>query len=216
MEFKALRDKMVETQIVQRGITDTRVIAAMRKVPRHEFVSPRDIPLAYDDMPLSIGEGQTISQPYMVAVMTQSLELKGEDRVLEIGTGSGYQAAILAEICDEVYTIERKEELARRAEHLLKNLSYHNIKVKVADGSMGWEENILFDAIVVTAATPTPLDNLMSQLKDNGRMVLPIGDRLGQVLTLMTKHKDRNERKEICHCVFVPLVGRFGWNKEVW
>ncbi len=204
---------MVETQIVARGIHEPCVIEAMRKVPRHEFVFEKDTREAYEDAPVSIGEGQTISQPYMVALMTEALALKGDDRVLEIGTGSGYQAAVLAQVCREVYSIERIEKLALRAEATLTKLGYANIKIKVADGSLGWPEKIFFDAIIVTAASPALLENLLDQLKDNGRMVVPIGDRGGQTLMVFSKKKEGVNKNEICRCVFVPLIGAYGWQE---
>ena len=205
---------MVKMQIVGRGITDARTIEAMRKVPRHEFVFPKDAHLAYEDTPLSIGEGQTISQPYMVALMTEALKLKEDERTLEIGTGSGYQTAILAELSKEVYTIERIPRLAERAEYIFNKLNYRNIKIKIADGTLGWGEDILFDAIIVTAASPTPLEDLLNQLKESGRMIIPIGNKLGQTLTLITKNNNCLEKREICQCVFVPLVGQRGWKED--
>jgi protein-L-isoaspartate(D-aspartate) O-methyltransferase len=202
---------MVEEQIIERGISDLRVIEAMRHVPRHEFVLPQDVNSAYVDSPVSIGEGQTISQPYMVALMTQTLQLKAKDRILEIGTGSGYQTAILAELCAEVYTIEKIKNLAERAEDTLQRLNYHNIKFKIGDGTQGWGEGVLFDAIMVTAASPAPLEHLLDELRQEGRMAIPIGDKHSQTLTLLTKSEHQIETKGICQCVFVPLLGEYGW-----
>lgn len=201
---------MVTAQIVARGIADPKVIGAMRSVPRHEFVLKKDSNEAYEDGPVSIGEGQTISQPYIVALMTEALALKKDDCVLEVGTGSGYQTAVLAGICREVYSVERIESLAQRAGDTLTKLGYKNIHLKVADGSLGWPENMLFDAIIVTAASPAVSENLLKQLKENGRMVAPIGDWTGQILTLFSKQKEGVVKGEICRCVFVPLIGKFG------
>ena len=228
MEFKDLRERMVQEQIVGRGIKDRRVIEVIGVVPRHEFVLFQDWERAYEDMPLSIGEGQTISQPFIVALMTEALHLKADDTVLEIGTGSGYQTAILSELCQKVYTIERIEALAKRAESLFKKLNYHNIVIQVGDGTLGWRaggaaagegEDFLFDAILVTAAAPGFTffpggeNPLTSHLKEGGRLVVPIGDRVNQVLTRMTKTAQNMSVEEICKCVFVPLIGKFGWER---
>ena len=210
MEFEALRNKMVDTQIIARGIRDPQVIEAMRQVPRHEFIPDQYQRQAYDDMPIPIGEGQTISQPYMVALMTEALNLEKIHSVLEIGTGSGYQAAILAEMAKEVYTIERIPGLAARAEKTLEKLGYKNIHIKVADGTTGWPGKE-FDAIAVTAASPQVIDTLVAQLKDGGRLIAPIGGKFGQTLTLYTKKGQEVKTDEMCKVVFVPLVGKFGW-----
>jgi len=190
-----LRAEMVEHQLRRRGIRDERVLAAFLKVPRHKFVRPQDLWVAYDDYPLPIGYGQTISQPYIVALMTELLALKGDERVLEVGTGSGYQAAILAELAKEVITIERIPELARRAQRVLTDLGYRNVTVLVGDGSLGAPDFAPFDAIIVTAAAPHPPKALLEQLKDGGRLVIPIGDRTLQELIRFVR-KVMNGRKK--------------------
>ena len=199
---------MVKYQIEARGIKDRRVIEAMRKVPRHLFVPPEYRDAAYEDRPLPIGEGQTISQPYIVALMTEALGLKGGERVLEIGTGSGYQAAILAELAGEVYTIEIVPSLAKRAEELLRDLGYDNVHVSQGDGSFGWPEAAPFDAIILTCAAPRVPERLLEQLKDKGRMVLPLGrDPFFQSLVLIIKDGDEFEQRMITGVVFVPMTG---------
>ena len=206
--FEAEREAMVKYQIEARGIKDRRVIEAMRKVPRHLFVPPEYRDAAYEDRPLPIGEGQTISQPYIVALMTEALGLKGGERVLEIGTGSGYQAAILAELAGEVYTIEIVPSLAKRAEELLRDLGYDNIHVSQGDGSFGWPEAAPFDAIILTCAAPRVPERLLEQLKDKGRMVLPLGrDPFFQSLVLIIKDGDEFEQRMITGVVFVPMTG---------
>lgn len=214
MDFDRLREHMVRTQLIPRGIQDERVLEAMRKVPRHLFV---DEPLryrAYDDMALSIGEGQTISQPYMVAIMTELLELTGTERVLEIGTGSGYQAAILAELAQTVYSVERIPSLARRAEERLRSLDYRNVHIKVDDGTLGWKEEAPFDRIIVTAGAPKIPEPLMDQLGENGILVAPIGERYSQQLVKIRKAKGTVHEEFHTLCVFVPLIGRHGWTAE--
>lgn len=186
-EFTQKRRKMVETQIISRGIKDERVIEAMLKVERHLFVPRQLRSLAYRDSPLPIEENQTISQPYIVALMTEVLNLKPDDKVLEIGTGSGYQAAILAEIAKEVYTIEILPKLAKNAERLLKELGYENIKVKCGDGYLGWPEFSPFDCIIVTCAPDHIPQPLIDQLTEDGRMVIPVGERFSQQLVLIEK-----------------------------
>ena len=207
-----LRKKMVEFQIIGRGIRDRGVIDAMLRVPRHLFVPPAYRGEAYNDYPLFIGRGQTISQPYMVAAMTEALELKGEERVLEIGTGSGYQTAVLAEIVPEVFTIERDPLLAERAKELLEELGYKNIRFKIGDGTLGWPEEAPFDRIIVTAAAPAVPEPLKEQLRVGGIIVIPIGGRFGQTLV---KGKKISEKKlkveELFECAFVPLVGKYGF-----
>jgi len=214
MNYDTLRKNMVEQQLIGRGdITDKKVLEAFLKVPRHKFVSEKDQPSAYSDFPLPIGSAQTISQPYMVALMTQCLKLKGKEKVLEIGTGSGYQAAILAEIAKEVYTVERFAELSTKAEKILNELGYKNISFKAGDGTLGWNENAPFDGIIVTAGAPFAPRLLFEQLKDGGRLVIPIGQNLSQVLTVYTKTGNQIESEQICGCMFVPLVGKEGWQK---
>jgi protein-L-isoaspartate(D-aspartate) O-methyltransferase len=206
--FVNLREKMVKNDLKRRDITDMRVLTAMQKIPRHEFVPSELRNKAYEDRPLPIGYGQTISQPYVVALMTQSLNLKGGEKVLEIGTGSGYQAAVLAELVDEVYTMEIIPELANRANETLHRLEYKNVRVKVADGYFGWEENAPYDAIMITAAVnhiPTPL---VKQLKGGGRLILPLGStKYWQTLTLVTKYNNSLETKYITSVRFVPMTG---------
>jgi protein-L-isoaspartate(D-aspartate) O-methyltransferase len=206
VDFQSMKEEMVETQIRARGIKDETVLNAMLKVDRHEFVPEEARHLAYSDRPLPIGEGQTISQPYIVALMTELLELKKGDRVLEIGTGSGYQAAILAELADHLYTIEIIESLGRSAEGLLRKLGYKNITVKIGDGYMGWEEFAPFDAIIVTAAPPHIPQPLLDQLKERGRLVIPVGDYY-QELKKVTKVKGEIKSQDIIPVVFVPMTG---------
>jgi len=211
--FEQLRKQMVETQLVPRGIKDERVLKAFLKVPRHEFVLPEEIDSAYGDFPLGIGSGQTISQPYMVACMTEHLALKGDEKALEIGTGSGYQAAILSELAKEVYTVERIYELAKSSAARFKRLGYENIKVKAADGTLGWPQEAPFDAIIVTAAAPDVPKALVKQLKDGGRLIAPIGSRMSQSLRIITKKSGRTSATDGCSCIFVPLIGEQGWKQ---
>jgi len=212
--FHKERLAMVEEQLRRRGISDLRVLEAMAKVPRHLFVSGSYQSAAYDDRPLPIGEGQTISQPYMVAVMTQSLELKGEERVLEIGTGSGYQTAILAELSRRVYTIERIPGLIEKARKVLEELGYTTISYRTGDGSKGWPEEAPFDGIMVTAGAPDTPQTLKSQLSQGGRLVIPTGPRYTQTLYRVTRKGDHFIEEDITGCVFVPLVGDFGWKED--
>jgi protein-L-isoaspartate(D-aspartate) O-methyltransferase len=214
MEFSELRDLMVKTQLIPRGIKDERMLAAMKKVPRHLFVDEPMQHRAYDDSALPIGEGQTISQPYMVAVMTEFLELKGTEKVLEIGTGSGYQAAVLAELAKEVYTVERITVLAKRAEGRYRELGYTNIRVKVADGTLGWPDAAPFDRIIITAGTPKVPEPLLQQLADQGILIAPVGDRFSQQIIKVRKIGDKVAEEYHTPCVFVPLIGEYGWGKE--
>jgi len=212
MDFQALRHKMVEEQLKARGIGDAAVLGAMERVPRHKFIPDTLKSMAYDDCPVPIGEGQTVSQPYIVALMTQCLGLNKEKRVLEVGTGSGYQAAILAELSREVYSVERIEALAERARWMFQNLKYKNIKVFSGDGSLGLpDESQPFDAVIVTAASPRPPEHLFEQLSSGGRLVVPVGGRFSQTLTLFTKVDDQITEEVLCGCVFVPLIGKYGW-----
>ncbi|RLB07781.1 MAG: protein-L-isoaspartate O-methyltransferase [Deltaproteobacteria bacterium] len=206
--YLVARQRMVKEDIQKRGIDDPRLLEAMLKVKRHLFV-PKDYRhLAYEDRPLPIGEGQTISQPYIVALMTYHLHIKPGDKVLEIGTGSGYQAAILAELAKEVYTIEIIEKLAEKAQERLKRLGYRNVWVKCGDGFFGWKEHAPYDAIIVTCAAPKIPEHLIEQLKEGGRMILPLGDDpFFQSLTLITKREGKIEKKQITAVVFVPMTG---------
>ena len=207
------RELMVERQLVRRGISDPRVLEAFRKVPRHLFV-PRGLQSsAYADHPLPVGEGQTISQPYMVALMTECLGLGEGERVLEIGTGSGYQAAILAELAAEVYTVERIAALSERAREILEKLGYTNIRFLVGDGTKGWPEHAPYDGIIVTAGAPRVPDPLVEQLAEGGRLVIPVGGSWAQELAVLRRTKRGVTRRNVCGCVFVPLVGEFGWRK---
>jgi len=199
------RERMVREQVEARGVTDARTLAALRKVERHLFVPPALAALAYADHPLPIGEGQTISQPYIVAVMTEAIGLRGGERVLEIGTGSGYQAAVLAEMGANVYTVEIVPSLARTARATLARLGYRTVEVREGNGWAGWPENAPFDAIVVTAAPPTVPDALKSQLRDGGRLVIPVGDDV-QELRLLTRHGSWFEQRRLLLVRFVPLV----------
>ncbi len=204
-ELYRKRVEMVEYQLKGRDITDERVLTAMLKVERHKFVPKEYEKLAYIDEPLPIGHGQTISQPYIVALMTQLLQLKGDEKVLEIGTGSGYQAAILAELCKEVYTIEIIPELAKKAEKLLKDLGYKNIFVKIGDGYLGWEEHAPFDRIIVTCAPDHIPQPLLDQLKDGGIMVIPVGE-VFQELVVVEKKKDKIVKRNVIPVRFVPML----------
>ena len=205
------RDRMVDTQLSVRGLCDARVLEVFRKVPRHRFVRPQDLNYAYDDHPLSIGYGQTISQPYMVALMTQELRADKNCKVLEIGTGSGYQTAILAELAGEVYTVERITELGDRAQDVLRELGYGNVHFRVGDGTVGWREEGPFDRIMVTAGGPKTPPSLTDQLADDGVMLIPIGPMYRQELTSVVKHKGKVSSQTVCGCVFVKLLGQEGW-----
>ena len=211
MRFEGLRNKMVSTQIESRGVREKHVVEAMRKVPRHIFVEEALWERAYDDHPLPIGQGQTISQPYMVASMTEALELKGKGKVMEIGTGSGYQTAILAEIAEQVFTIERIEELLKKARRTLDRLGYANVVFRVGDGTIGWQDQAPFDAILVTAGAPDVPKYLFEQLAEGGRMAVPIGDVHGQTLVVIKKKDGKLVKTTHFGCVFVPLIGKNGW-----
>src|SRR5947209_20478616 len=205
-DFAAERQRMVQQQLEARGINDGRVLAAMAKVPREEFVPPESRAASYADGPLPIGHGQTISQPYIVAFMTEQLRLKPSDRVLEIGTGSGYQAAILAELVSEVYSIEIVEPLAKNAKATLQRLGYRNVHVKVGDGYKGWPEHAPFDAIIVTCAPDNVPQLLTDQLKEGGRMVIPVGDRFSQELYLLEKKNGQLKESVTLPVRFVPMA----------
>jgi protein-L-isoaspartate(D-aspartate) O-methyltransferase len=213
-DYPALRKKMVREQLIPRGIKEPRLLQAIENIPRHKFVPAKYAGSAYEDFPLPIGAGQTISQPYMVALMTQCLELSGKETVLEIGTGSGYQTAILAELAGCVYSIERVAELAEQARMRLAGLGYGNIRIKADDGSGGWQEHAPYERIIVTAAAPRIPEPLVKQLKVKGKLVIPIGGMSGQTLTVCTKYKNKIETEQACGCVFVPLLGKYGWRKE--
>ena len=210
-QYVDARMKMVEDQLVKRGIRNQAVLEAMRKIQRHLFVTEKEWDRAYDDTPLSIRCSQTISQPYMVALMTELIEPDENKKVLEIGTGSGYQTAILAETCKQVYSIERHEELAEQSKSVLKKIGYQNVKIKTDDGTAGWKEKAPFDAIIVTAGAPEVPDNFVEQLIDRGSMVIPVGTHYRQNLELVQKRGDSYIKKTICGCIFVPLIGRGGW-----
>jgi protein-L-isoaspartate(D-aspartate) O-methyltransferase len=211
MKFKRLREKMVDTQIEPRGIDDFRVLEAMRKVPRHLFVSEALQDQAYGDFPLPIGENQTISQPYIVAEMTQALEISQDDRVLEIGTGSAYQTAILAELAFRVYTIERVRDLFLKARKLLDQLGYHNVVARCSDGTLGWPDESPFEAIIVTAGAPDVPEKLVEQLTIGGRMIIPVGDRFSQTLLKIRREEDGIHKTDLGGCRFVKLIGECGW-----
>jgi len=214
IDFPKARLKMVEEQIASRGIKDAGLIAAMKKIPRHLFVEEALQSQAYTDHPLPIGEKQTISQPYMVALMTEALLLTGKEKVLEIGTGSGYQTAILAEMCEKVYSVERIRPLAIRARKLLYELGYFNVEIKIFDGTFGWTEESPFDAILVTAGSPDIPQPLVDQLAMGGRLVIPVGDAFVQDLFRVTKTKEGVKREDLGGCRFVKLIGKYGWEAE--
>lgn len=211
IDFQEKRRRMVQTQISARNVKDIRVLNAMEKVPRHKFVSEGFIEQAYDDTPLPIGFKQTISQPYTVAVMTEALELKGDEKVLEIGTGSGYQCAILAELAKEVYSIERIPELAERARSILNELGYENIKIKVGDGTKGWKEYAPYQRIIITAGAPEIPEPLLEELDIGGIMVIPVGDRYGQDMLKVVKERDGFKKFSLGAFRFVELVGEYGY-----
>jgi protein-L-isoaspartate(D-aspartate) O-methyltransferase len=215
MDYSIARRLMVEQQIVRRGVKDSLVLKAMLNVPRHLFVEEALRSQAYGDFPLPIGEKQTISQPYMVAFMTESLLLRGGEKVLEVGTGSGYQAAVLAQIASRVYTVERLSGLARRARRVLDALGCRNVNVKLSDGTFGWEEEAPFDGIIVTAGGPSVPASYLEQLTVGGRLVMPVGSRGSQILKRVTRtglHQYAEEN--LLDCRFVPLIGQCGWPDE--
>jgi protein-L-isoaspartate(D-aspartate) O-methyltransferase len=208
------RMKMVDTQIRARGIRDPRVLKALEKVPRHLFVNEALRDQAYNDNPLPIDGGQTISQPYIVALMTEALELKGSEKVLEIGTGSGYQAAILAELVDHVFSIDRIASLAGNARRLLESLNYYNIAIRVGDGTLGWKDEAPFDAVMVTAGAPDIPKTLVEQIAVGGRLVVPVGGRHSQVLIKLTRLSESAhdvKKEDLGGCRFVDLIGEYGW-----
>ena len=209
--YAGQRRKMVEEQLVERGIKDLGVLEAMSRVPRHLFAQESLRHRAYGDYPLPIGENQTLSQPYIVAAMTAALSLKGEERVLEIGTGSGYQTAVVAELARQVFTIERLNNLSRKAQEILEGLNYMSIVFKMFDGTYGWPDQAPFDAILVTASAKEIPESLVKQLGEGGRLVAPTGDADEQKLVVLTKNGSRVSRRELGACKFVPLIGKYGW-----
>jgi protein-L-isoaspartate(D-aspartate) O-methyltransferase len=210
-DYVRARERMVQEQLVKRGIKDPRVLRAMAKVPRHLFIEGELWDRAYDDHPLPIGASQTISQPYIVALMAEALELKGAERVLEVGTGSGYEAAVLAELCGEVFSVEAVEDLALKARALLSSLGYLNISVLVGDGTLGWEEHAPYDAVVVSAAAPGIPRPLLEQLKLPGYVVLPMGEKALQSLVRIRKDGKGIREEYLGECRFVKLRGEYGW-----
>jgi protein-L-isoaspartate(D-aspartate) O-methyltransferase len=212
--YESARKRMVDEQISRRGIRDARVLAALRRIPRHIFVPQEHRHLAYVDAPLPIGHRQTISQPYIVALMTELLGLQGEENVLEIGTGSGYQAAVLACLAKEVYTLERIPELAEEARERLRQLELLNVHIEVGDGSLGWTAQAPYHGIIVTAAAPSVPAPLKEQLADGGSLVLPVGGQAGQVLEHWRREGDAFIREHVAPVAFVPLLGRYGWDTD--
>jgi protein-L-isoaspartate(D-aspartate) O-methyltransferase len=211
-KFRAARLAMVEMQIRKRGVSSSRVLEAMATVPRHEFVPAEFLSEAYADKPLPIGEGQTISQPYMVAAMAEALELTGSERVLEIGSGCGYQAAVLSLLAREIITVERRTQLALDAQERLTDLGYTNVHVHNGDGSLGFPDAAPYDAILVTAAAPTIPSVLAGQLCEGGRLVIPVGSQEDQELLLVRKINSELISRPLFHCKFVLLLGRYGWS----
>ncbi len=211
-DYSVSRNRMVREQLIPRGIADDRVLQAMARVPRHIFVEDALRSQAYGDYPLPIGESQTISQPYIVALMSQSLELQGHETVLEIGTGCGYQTAILSSLCDRVYSVERIKALAIKARRNLDRLRCINVVCKIDDGTIGWQEYAPYDAVIITAASPEIPSPLVDQLGDGGNMVIPVGDRFSQDLVVIRKRQGKITRQVIEQVRFVGLIGRHGWS----
>jgi protein-L-isoaspartate(D-aspartate) O-methyltransferase len=211
VDYVQARERMVEEQLVSRGIKDPRVLWAMAKVPRHLFVEGGLWDQAYDDHPLTIGAGQTISQPYMVALMVEALGLKGTERVLEVGTGSGYEAAVLAELCAQVFSVERLEDLTLKARTTLTSLGYENVSILMGDGTLGWEEHAPYDAVVISAAAPGIPRPLLEQLKIPGYLVLPMGEKELQALVRIRKDGEGIREEYLGECRFVKLRGEYGW-----
>ena len=207
------RANMIEHQLRRRGIKDERVLDAMDQVPRERFLPETQWAEAYADRPLPIGQEQTISQPFMVALMTEALALQGKEKVLEIGTGSGYQTAILAKLADKVFTVERIRSLGRDAEKRLADMGIFNVLVRIADGTHGWKEEAPFDAIIVTAGAPAAPAPYLEQLKVGGRLVIPIGDRSVRTLYCYTRERNQIVKENLGRCIFVPLVGHYGWEE---
>jgi len=212
-DYRLAREKMMKNQIISRGITDPGVLEAMGKIQRHLFVEEALIGEAYNDHPLPVGYKQTISQPYIVALMTEALEMTGKEKTLEIGTGSGYQTAILAELSKTVYTIERIERLLEKSKMLLESLGYTNIFFKAFDGTLGWDEFAPYDAIIVTAGAPKIPQPLMDQMAEGGKLVIPIGNMYGQDLIKVTRTKNAFKEKNLGGSRFVDLIGAHGWEE---
>lgn len=215
-DYAHIRKQMINEQILARGIQDERVLDALQRVPRHWFVPEEYTNIAYSDSPLPIGHGQTISQPYIVALMTELLELEGDENVLEVGTGSGYQAALLASLARQVHTIERYAELAEKADEVLHRLRYSNVFVHVGDGSLGLPKYAPYQAIVVTAAAPGVPQPIFDQMSDGGRLVLPVGGAGGQILDRWRKQGDEYKQEHVAPVAFVPLRGQHGWKGNNW
>lgn len=211
-DYPSFRNRMVEEQIKGRGVREKKVLNAMLKIPRHLFVDESLREKAYDDHPLPIGEGQTISQPYMVALMTNLLQLRENDRVLEIGTGSGYQTAVLSTLALNVFTVERIESLSKKAEKVLDSLGINNVEFRVSDGTRGWPEKALFDGIIITAGSPDTPKAYFKQLAENGRLVIPVGGEGTQTLYRYKKTGKDFQKERITNCIFVKLIGKFGWS----
>jgi protein-L-isoaspartate(D-aspartate) O-methyltransferase len=214
--YQKQRMKMVDSQLRSRGIKDARVLKAMEKIPRHLFVDEALRDQAYSDGPLPIGENQTISQPYIVALMTEALALKGHEKVLELGTGSGYQTAVLAELASRVLSIERIAFLASKARKIIDSLNYFNVALRVGDGTYGWREESPFDGIIVTAGAPRVPDILIEQLTVGGKLVMPVGNRHTQDLLKVTRLSEKTgdtETEDLCGCRFVSLIGEYGWKE---
>jgi protein-L-isoaspartate(D-aspartate) O-methyltransferase len=210
-DFLLARERMVQEQAVARGIQDPRVIAALRKIPRHLFVDIGIVNRAYDDSALPIGEKQTLSQPFMTARMVEALSLSGEEKVLEIGTGSGYQTAVLAELCFNVFSVEKIRVLSRKARTLLDQLGYQNIALHVGDGTIGWSEHAPYDGIIVSAGSPSVPQPLLEQLGEHGRLLIPIGDEQTQTLVRVSRRPSGFHQEQLGECKFVKLFGKYGW-----
>ena len=213
LDYRIARERMVREQLIPRGISDKRVLSAMRKVPRDRFVEEALVTEAYNDHPLPIGENQTISQPYIVALMTEALKLTTKEKTLEIGTGSGYQTAILAELSKKVYTVERIRSLMIKARNTLAELGYDNILFKAFDGTLGWKQYAPYDAIIVTAGAPKLPQPLLEQLAEGGRLIIPVGNRYSQELIRVTNKKGNHIQENLGGCRFVDLVGVHGWKE---